>query len=336
MTDTPASDTLVERLKQHGTWTYPPHDPGNYTPEKGTFTPDALALEAAARLTAMRAELEAKDKDIAKLERKVQAFRDDGLVQAAIARQGALQDERDEALARATRAEADKMNVPLYLGPALAAPADSAEPVAWRWHWKVASEDDGWSYRDTPPADDGFLVIQPLYLHAPDDAELLEAAEQEVKRLLASPAPASKGAIETRNDEMGFVEFINSDVPYIAREIDGHVAILLDIETRNVIGYRVYDPASKGAVNAAVREWRRVHASGEAEDIHQAMRDALTAALVPGMVQGATREAIQLAIDYLKETKQGNPARSAGHNARLVLEAALAASPALSNGERDG
>jgi hypothetical protein len=37
------------------------------------------------------------------------------------------------------------------------------------------------------------------------------------------------------------------------------------------------------------------------------------------------REAMQLAIDYLKETKHGSPARSAGHNARLVLEAALAA-----------
>ena len=59
------------------------------------------------------------------------------------------------------------------------------------------------------------------------------------------------------------------------------------------------------------------------------MRAALEAALStapPGDgTPSAIREAMQLAIDYLKETKQGSPARSPGHNARLILEAALSA-----------
>jgi hypothetical protein len=57
-----------------------------------------LLREAA---TALSQEREAREK----AERKVQAFRDDGLVQAAIARQGALQEERDEWQRRAERAE---------------------------------------------------------------------------------------------------------------------------------------------------------------------------------------------------------------------------------------
>jgi len=36
---------------------------------------------------------------------------------------------------------------------------------------------------------------------------------------------------------------------------------------------------TEARVNAAVREWRRIRASGEAADIHQAMRAALAAAL---------------------------------------------------------
>ncbi|WP_189423341.1 hypothetical protein, partial [Mesorhizobium sp. M1C.F.Ca.ET.212.01.1.1] len=62
----------------------------------------------------------------------------------------------------------------------------------------------------------------------------------------------------------------------------------------------------------------------------ESIRDCLAAALAlsaPGMVPSTIREAMQLAIEYLKETKHGSPARSPGHNARLVLEAALAASP---------
>lgn len=48
--------------------------------------------------------------------------------------------------------------------------------------------------------------------------------------------------VSSRNDEAGYVEFLNQDVPYIVRDIHGAVAILMDLETRNVVGYRVYDP----------------------------------------------------------------------------------------------
>lgn len=48
---------------------------------------------------------------------------------------------------------------------------------------------------------------------------------------------------EMRNEEAGYVEFVNDDVPFIVREIEGRVAILLELEQpRRVIGYRVYDP----------------------------------------------------------------------------------------------
>ncbi|MDR5008255.1 hypothetical protein RGK87_04435 [Agrobacterium fabacearum] len=50
--------------------------------------------------------------------------------------------------------------------------------------------------------------------------------------------------VSSRNDEAGYVEFLNQDVPYIVRKIQGAVAILMDLETRNVVGYRVYDPDS--------------------------------------------------------------------------------------------
>ncbi len=50
--------------------------------------------------------------------------------------------------------------------------------------------------------------------------------------------------VSSRNDEAGYVEFLNEDVPYIVRDIQGSVAILMDLETRNVVGYRVYDPDS--------------------------------------------------------------------------------------------
>jgi hypothetical protein len=135
--------------------------------------------------------------------------------------------------------------------PALAAPADSAEPVAW--------------------GDSG-----PVPGHFGDE-------------FAASPAPASKGAV-----------------------------------------------VSEERVNAAVREWRRVHASGEAEDIHQAMRDALTAALavsVPGMVE---KRAPADFYKVLKRFADEDGSIREGRLTALSFALAEAASPALSNGERDG
>jgi hypothetical protein len=84
--------------------------------------------------------------------------------------------------------------------------------------------------------------------------ECADEVSRAIAKTFSSPAsvPAPSGAepAPIRNDEFGFVEFINQDVPYIVREIDGHVAILHDMETRAVIGYRVYDPAKARAVPA--------------------------------------------------------------------------------------
>lgn len=47
--------------------------------------------------------------------------------------------------------------------------------------------------------------------------------------------------IETRNDLAGFTEYLNEDVPTVVRDIHAGVAILLHLDTRRVVGYRVYD-----------------------------------------------------------------------------------------------
>lgn len=59
--------------------------------------------------------------------------------------------------------------------------------------------------------------------------------------------------IQTRNDEAGFIEFLNDDVTTIVREIDGSCAILLDMNTRQIVGYRVYDPVSKPVAGVEVK-----------------------------------------------------------------------------------
>lgn len=77
-----------------------------------------------------------------------------------------------------------------------------------------------------------------------------DLADYVVKKQIAFDAfcfamqPPSEPVIQTRNEEAGFVEFANEDRPYIVRHIPAPAAILLDMETRHVIGYRVYDPES--------------------------------------------------------------------------------------------
>lgn len=75
--------------------------------------------------------------------------------------------------------------------------------------------------------------------------EEYRAAKAALEAALSAAEPVS-----SRNDEAGYVEFLNEDVPYIVRDIQGAVAILMDLETRNVIGYRVYDPDSVFALPA--------------------------------------------------------------------------------------
>lgn len=66
----------------------------------------------------------------------------------------------------------------------------------------------------------------------------------ETIRLALAAALSAEEPVSSRNDEAGYVEFLNQDVPYVVRDIQGSVAILMDLQTRNVIGYRVYDPDS--------------------------------------------------------------------------------------------
>lgn len=46
-----------------------------------------------------------------------------------------------------------------------------------------------------------------------------------------------------RWDEGGFTDYLNEDAPTIVRELDGRTAALLHVDTRKVVGYRVYDAA---------------------------------------------------------------------------------------------
>ena len=89
----------------------------------------------------------------------------------------------------------------------------------------------------------------------------------------AIAALSAAGPVSSRNDEAGYVEFLNQDVPYIVRDIQGAVAILTDLETRNVIGYRVYDPdsafARQTAPSVAVKalHWKGPDSCGEYHSI---------------------------------------------------------------------
>ncbi|MCZ7974421.1 hypothetical protein O9X80_07950 [Agrobacterium salinitolerans] len=69
-----------------------------------------------------------------------------------------------------------------------------------------------------------------------------DQVKEVARRAIAEAALSAAEPVSSRNDEAGYVEFLNEDVPYIVRDIQGAVAILTDLETRNVIGYRVYDP----------------------------------------------------------------------------------------------
>lgn len=62
-------------------------------------------------------------------------------------------------------------------------------------------------------------------------------------------------------------------------------------------------------------------------DYEQRIRSALVEPAPAVAVPEGWRELVQEAIDLLAERKYGNPARSPGHNARLMLQDAIAAAP---------
>lgn len=98
----------------------------------------------------------------------------------------------------------------------------------------------------------------------PPDATLMREAADALASLSSPQEP-----VAWRNEEAGFVEFINEDVPHIVRDIDGPVAILLDMTTRNVIGYRVYDPSPVAPVAASRWVTVRVEDTGDGLIIHE-------------------------------------------------------------------
>ncbi len=85
-------------------------------------------------------------------------------------------------------------------------------------------------------------IVDEVFAGYTEDESVIEEIYAVIKREEAALSAAEP--VSSRNDEAGYVEFLNEDVPYIVRDIQGAVAILMDLETRNVIGYRVYDPDS--------------------------------------------------------------------------------------------
>lgn len=72
--------------------------------------------------------------------------------------------------------------------------------------------------------------------------------------------------IQTRNKEAGFTEWVNEDVPTITRELDGRAAVLLDMQTRNVVGYRVYDSPTPETADIAGLVERYISRARELSD----------------------------------------------------------------------
>jgi len=126
--------------------------------------------------------------------------------------------------------------------------------------------DDYLKYRDLWEAAGG------TFIHHIDVGSSIKAIADWNKAALTAALSKAEPPISTRNEEAGFTEFVNEDVPYIVREIDGPVAILLEMETRRIIGYRVFDALSK-AEEPAVKVkpgWRMVpeRITSEMEDAH--------------------------------------------------------------------
>lgn len=60
-------------------------------------------------------------------------------------------------------------------------------------------------------------------------------------RAILEAALAAAEPVKVRNDDVGFVDFLNADRPYICRKTEGACYLLIDRETGDVVGYRKYD-----------------------------------------------------------------------------------------------
>jgi hypothetical protein len=203
MTDTPspASDTaLVERLNSHRQrWR--------------SLAPASISdmcEEAAACLTAMRAELdevraELQGTTVERDEWKDRTLHHRDRAEAAIAKAGEpvgcidrFRQKYADASTHAIDTLIKKGWTPVYV----AAPADSAEPVAWE-----AAVDDQirsiaeWDDRTSPEDYPDHLLLTPAELK--DFARWVSA--------LASPAPASKGAVSDEQIDAAIREWMSID-----------------------------------------------------------------------------------------------------------------------------
>ncbi|TIV83847.1 MAG: hypothetical protein E5V64_06690 [Mesorhizobium sp.] len=225
-------------------------------------------------------------------------------------------------------------------------------PVAYRYRWKLDGEWTAWRVSDHSQKASGLRDLEEVPLFgalasssaAPSgEAELVAWLHQiaepngETSELFSrGPGNPWSHWLQKHQDQCEYHRTPLYATP--ARPAS-------PIEQGEVERLAITDAMVQKAVWAYEREITKavdagLNSEGMSDARHKAIREALTAATavaVPGMVPSAIREAMQLAVDYLKETKHGSPARSAGHNARLVLEAALAASPsAQTDGGRDG
>lgn len=73
---------------------------------------------------------------------------------------------------------------------------------------------------------------------------MAEGLECELMDLTAPYIP-----IPTYFEDQDALEYVTADVPYIARHIDANFTLLLDVETRQPIGFRLEAPLRAWAVS---------------------------------------------------------------------------------------
>ncbi|TGV26372.1 hypothetical protein [Mesorhizobium sp. M4B.F.Ca.ET.143.01.1.1] len=116
------------------------------------------------------------------------------------------------------------------LASSSAAPSGEAEPVAWRWTWKTATEDDGWAYTETAPSGfDGQRIVQPLYATPTRPASPIEQGE--VERLIEEyrnlvKTGAEYAASELRLAPTSAFEIYMGHFRDIGRDIEAALAAL--------------------------------------------------------------------------------------------------------------
>ena len=142
-----------------------------------------------------------------------------------------------------------------------------------------------------------------------------------------STKPGAGNGVMARSKEGGFVEFLNADRPVVVHDIEGPVAILRDMETREIIGYRVYEytpptPASgeqmevveqiKGELLWAFKKWQHSHT---AEELVQTILEspALSKALVTLTAANERAERAEKEAKRLKEKNRDLHRRAQSH-----------------------